>query len=206
MRSNLTDSRQLTCCWSVFSDHSSSFLLYGARRKEPSGRGLSGKRDLADKVLACFCLKVARYPAFGNSIWSTSAFCFGPPCENLVLPGGFPPVLWAPTVAEPGGRSGGRSPKTVRRPARPLPSLLPLRQRSPETIRILARLDDVCPVGDAVQHRLAQPSVRNHLRPLGERQVRRQHHGRFLGSVGDHLEQELGRHFRQRHITQIDVR
>ena len=41
-----------------------------------------------------------------------------------------------------------------------------LMERSAETIRLRARLDDVCLVGQSVQHRLAQPGVWEHARPL----------------------------------------
>src|SRR6267154_1533368 len=41
-----------------------------------------------------------------------------------------------------------------------------LMERSPETIRLRARLDDVCLVGQPVQHGLAQPGVREHRGPL----------------------------------------
>ena len=42
-------------------------------------------------------------------------------------------------------------------------------QRSAETVRLRARLDDVRLVGQSVQHRLTQSCVRKHCGPLGER-------------------------------------
>src|SRR5438067_6209104 len=45
------------------------------------------------------------------------------------------------------------------------PLALTLCQGPFETVRVRARLDDVGAVGDAIQHRLAQPSVGDDLRP-----------------------------------------
>src|SRR6266851_9909757 len=44
---------------------------------------------------------------------------------------------------------------------------LALRECAFEAERVRARLDDVGAVGDAIQHRFAQPRVRDDLRPLG---------------------------------------
>src|SRR5438876_8414526 len=46
---------------------------------------------------------------------------------------------------------------------------LPYLQRSAETIRLGSRLDDVRPVGDAIQEGFAQARIRKHLRPFRER-------------------------------------
>src|ERR1700676_4022889 len=76
-------------------------------------------------------------------------------------------------------------------------------QRSTETIRLRARLDDVGLVGQPVQHRLTQSCVRKHRGPLGERQIRcDDHRGSFRSSCND-LEQQLSRCFGHRYISHL---
>ena len=57
------------------------------------------------------------------------------------------------------------------------------------------------PVSDTIEQRLAQTCVWDHLRPFGKRQVGGQNHSGFFGPLGDHLKQEFGADFRQRHIS-----
>jgi hypothetical protein len=66
---------------------------------------------------------------------------------------------------------------------------------------IRCRLDNVCPIGDAVEQRLAQPRIGNDLGPFRERQVSGHDHCRLFGPFRDHLEQELGPNFGQRHVA-----
>jgi hypothetical protein len=53
----------------------------------------------------------------------------------------------------------------------------------------------VSSIGDSIQQRFAESGIGDDLRPLGKRQVRGQHHCRFLGALGDNLKQELGADF-----------
>ena len=69
---------------------------------------------------------------------------------------------------------------------------------SPEAEAFGSGFDDVRPVGDAIQKRLAEPGVGYHLSPFGKGQVRGQDDGGLLGSLGDDLEQELRAQFRHR--------
>jgi hypothetical protein len=64
-------------------------------------------------------------------------------------------------------------------------------------------LDNVRPVGDPVQQRLAQSRIREHRRPFRERQVGRHKHDLPLGSFGNHLEQKLGSDFGQEYTTDL---
>ncbi len=72
-----------------------------------------------------------------------------------------------------------------------------------EAVGLRAGLDDVRPIGNAVDQRLAEPGIRNHLSPFRERQVAGHDYCRLLGPFRDHLEQELRADFRQRHITDL---
>ncbi len=57
-----------------------------------------------------------------------------------------------------------------------------------EAVGLGAGLQDVSPVSDAIKQRFAQSGVRDHLRPLGKRQVRREYNGGLLGSLSHDLE------------------
>jgi len=46
-----------------------------------------------------------------------------------------------------------------------------------ETNTTCERVDDVCAIRDAIQHRLAQPRVRNHLGPFRKRDIRCENQG-----------------------------
>jgi hypothetical protein len=59
----------------------------------------------------------------------------------------------------------------------------------------------VRPIRDQVEERLAQASVGDDLGPFGERQVGCKDHGCLLGSLGDHLEEELGADLGQGNIS-----
>jgi hypothetical protein len=47
-------------------------------------------------------------------------------------------------------------------------------------------------IGKPVEHGLAEPGIRKHLWPLGERQVGGHDDGRFLRPFGDDLEEQFG--------------
>jgi hypothetical protein len=74
-------------------------------------------------------------------------------------------------------------------------------QSSAETLGFGAGFDDMSAIGDAIDERLAQPGVRNHLGPFGEGQVGGQDDGGFFGPFGHDLEQEFSAHFSQWHIA-----
>ena len=56
-------------------------------------------------------------------------------------------------------------------------------------------------IGDAIDQRLAQPRVGNHLSPFGEGQVGGQDDGGFFGPFGHDLKQEFSTDFGQRYIA-----
>jgi hypothetical protein len=66
---------------------------------------------------------------------------------------------------------------------------------SAEPVRFGTGLQDVSPIRDSIQQRLAEAGVRDHLRPLRKRQVGGYNHGRFFGAFDNHLKQELGTDF-----------
>ena len=65
-------------------------------------------------------------------------------------------------------------------------SFLPLVERPPEPIRLLPCFQNVRPVRDAVQQCLAQPRIRNHLRPFGKREIGRQYYRCPFRPLRDH--------------------
>ena len=80
---------------------------------------------------------------------------FWPPCKRAsksLIPGHLLSFLGTWSGAEPEGRSAGRCPQK-RAPSLLPPSLL-LRQRPTKAVGLLARLDDVSAVGNAIQQRL----------------------------------------------------
>jgi hypothetical protein len=56
-------------------------------------------------------------------------------------------------------------------------------------------------VSDSIQQRIAQPRAGEDLRPLRERQVRRDDQRRPFGSFTDHLKEQFGADLRERHIA-----
>lgn len=79
----------------------------------------------------------------------------------------------------------------------------PFLDRSAEAVGIRSRFDDVRPIRNPIQQRLAEPRIRNHLRPFREGQVRRENHRRLLRSFRDYLEQKLGSYIRHRNVTDL---
>ena len=71
--------------------------------------------------------------------------------------------------------------------------LLP--QGSSEAVRLRTGLDDVCLVGEPVEHGLAEPCVGEDLRPLGVGQVSGDDDSGLFGSLRDHLEEQFGGDF-----------
>ena len=57
------------------------------------------------------------------------------------------------------------------------------------------------PICYAVEQCLTQSGVREHLRPFGKRQIRRQDDRRAFGSFRDDLKKQLGSDLRERHIA-----
>jgi hypothetical protein len=55
-----------------------------------------------------------------------------------------------------------------------------------------AGFDGVSAIGDPVQQRFTEAGIRNHLSPLGERQIGSHDDGGLLSSLSDDLEEELG--------------
>ena len=102
-------------------------------------------RKLHIGVDACFWqLHLAH---FGGLFW--------PPCKRVsksLISGHLLSFLGTWSGAEPEGRSAGRCPQK-RAPSLLPPSLL-LRRRPTKAVGLLARLDDVSAVGDAIQQRL----------------------------------------------------
>ena len=73
-------------------------------------------------------------------------------------------------------------------------SLLPLLAAGEPVAKapgLLAGLDDVGLVGEAVDDRLGQARVREHFRPLAERQVGGDDQRAALVALGEHLEDQL---------------
>src|SRR5436190_2073366 len=66
-----------------------------------------------------------------------------------------------------------------------------------EPVRVGASFDNVSAIGNAVNQRFAQPSVRDHLRPFRKWQVRGENDGCLFGTLSDDLKQELRADFRQ---------
>ena len=58
-------------------------------------------------------------------------------------------------------------------------------------------------IGDAIEQRLAQPGVGDHLGPFGEGQVGGQDDGGFFGPFGHDLKQEFGTDFGQWQIADL---
>ena len=65
-----------------------------------------------------------------------------------------------------------------------------LLQRSTEPIRLAPGFENVRPVGDSIEQRLAQAGVWDHLRPLRERQICRQDQRRLFRAVRDDLKED----------------
>src|SRR5882757_2736028 len=72
--------------------------------------------------------------------------------------------------------------------------LLPVESPT-KAIRFGSGLQNMCAVSDAVEKRLAQPGIRNDLRPLRKWQISGQHHRGSLRTFCNHLKQELGADF-----------
>ena len=72
-----------------------------------------------------------------------------------------------------------------------------------EAVGLGAGLEDVRLVRDTIEQRLAQPGVREHLSPFGEREIRRDHERDGLASLRDHLEQQLGTDVGERDVTKL---
>src|SRR5262249_7740686 len=94
-------------------------------------------------------------------------------------------------------------------PPPPPPWGLP-RRRTPLTPLRLAQaitlpvgLDDLNPMGEAVEQRARQPLAARHLGPLLERQVRRHDQARPLVGPAHHLEEHLPSRLGERHIAQL---
>ena len=68
---------------------------------------------------------------------------------------------------------------------------LALLQGSAKAVRVSPGLNDVGAVGNAIDQRLAEPCIGNHLRPFRERQVGSNDDCSLLGPFGNDLEQEL---------------
>src|SRR5579863_5426085 len=62
-----------------------------------------------------------------------------------------------------------------------------------EAPALVAGVDDVCAVGEAVDDGFREAGVGEDLGPLAEREVRRDDHRRALVALADDLEDELGR-------------
>src|SRR6202047_3804829 len=77
---------------------------------------------------------------------------------------------------------------------------LALLQGTAEAVGLRSGLDDIRAVSDAVDQRLTEPGVGNHLGPFRERQIGGDDHGGLLGPFGDYLEQELRNELRQRYV------
>ncbi len=95
----------------------------------------------------------------GQFFWQLHLAHFGglfwPPCKRAsksLISGHLLSFLGTWSGAEPEGRSAGRCPQK-RAPSLLPPSLL-LRQRPTKAVGLLARLDDVSAVGNAIQQRL----------------------------------------------------
>ena len=67
-----------------------------------------------------------------------------------------------------------------------------LPQGSAEAVRLRTCFDNVCLIGEPVEHGLAEPGIGKDLRPLGERQAGGHDQRGTFTSFGDDLEQELG--------------
>ena len=67
---------------------------------------------------------------------------------------------------------------------------LALLQGSAKAVGVSPGLDDASAVGNAIDQRLAEPRIGNHLRPFRERQVGSNDHCGLLGPFGNDLEQE----------------
>ena len=104
-------------------------------------------------------------------------------------------------LAHPSGLMG--RPACLLRPSFYAFPRLALCGRAAEPVGVCAGGDDVRTVRQPVDQRLAQPRVRDHLRPFGEWQVGGDDHRRLLGPVGDHLEHQLARRLGQRHVAQL---
>ncbi len=115
----------------------------------------SGLRDAArgagkghrKRLLGVDCFWQLHLAHFGGLFW--------PPCKRVsksLISGHLLSFLGTWSGAEPEGRSAGRCPQK-RAPSLLPPSLL-LRQRPTKAVGLLARLDDVSAVGDAIQQRL----------------------------------------------------
>jgi hypothetical protein len=78
---------------------------------------------------------------------------------------------------------------------------LPLRRGAAEPVKVRARCDDVRLIRQAIDQRLAQPRLRDDLRPLGQRQVGYHDHRRFLRPFGDHLGHQLARDLGGRNVS-----
>ena len=81
--------------------------------------------------------------------------------------------------------------------------LLPLFERAAKPIGLVAGVDDVRAIGDAIQHGLAQARVRDHLGPFRKWQIRRQDERGALGPVGDDLEQQLRPDIGERDVAHL---
>src|ERR1039458_7436515 len=79
--------------------------------------------------------------------------------------------------------------------------LLP--QGSTEAIRLRACLDDVCLIGEPIEHGLTEPGVGEDLGPLREGHVGGHYYGGRLSPLGDYLEEQFGCAFGKRDIAEL---
>ena len=106
-----------------------------------------GRRDDKRSSSGLICFWQLHLAHFGGLFW--------PPCKRAsksLISGHLLSFLGTWSGAEPEGRSAGRCPQK-RAPSLLPPSLL-LRQRPTKAVGLLARLDDVSAVGNAIQQRL----------------------------------------------------
>ena len=82
-------------------------------------------------------------------------------------------------------------------------SFLPFVDGSAEAVGLGAGFQNVRSIGDSIEQCLAQPSIRDDLRPFGKRQVRGHNDGGSFGPFGDHLKQELRADLGQGHIPNL---
>src|ERR1700684_860646 len=78
---------------------------------------------------------------------------------------------------------------------------LALLQGWAKAVRVSPGLNDAGAVGNAIDQRLAEPCIGNHLRPFRERQVGSNDHCGLLGPFGNGLEQELRTDFSQGYVA-----
>ncbi len=79
----------------------------------------------------------------------------------------------------------------------------PLLQGSSKPIGFVPGLDDVCPVGQPIQHRLAEPGIWKHHGPFREGQVCCYDHSGPLRTTGYHRKEQFGCRFRYCYIAHL---